>query len=75
MPMRRDFINDYFSFTSKERKGIIIILVVIFLIVLAPLFFGFFIKDKNYSHKDFEKEIAQLKVQQTDSSSRQIPKV
>ncbi|MEO6639047.1 MAG: helix-hairpin-helix domain-containing protein [Ginsengibacter sp.] len=66
--MRKDFINDYFSFTSKERKAVLLVLVIIFLTVLSPLFFGFFSKEKKYSHEDFEKQIAQLKVQQTDST-------
>ncbi len=69
MPMRKEFMNDYFSFTNKERKGIVLIVIIIFLIILSPLFFRFFTKEKKYSHKEFENEIAQLKIQQTDSAA------
>ncbi|MDQ6764451.1 MAG: helix-hairpin-helix domain-containing protein [Bacteroidota bacterium] len=65
--MKKDFIDNYFSFTSKERKGVMIVLAVLFFIIFSPLFFTFFIKEKKYDHEDFEKQIAQLKVQQTDS--------
>ncbi|MEO8110829.1 MAG: helix-hairpin-helix domain-containing protein [Ginsengibacter sp.] len=67
--MRKEFINDYFSFTKKERKGVGLIVVIIFLINLSPLFFKFFTDEKKYSHQEFENEIAQLKIQQTDFSS------
>lgn len=67
--MKKHFINDYFSFTSKERKGVVLVLVILLLIILSPLFFRFFIKDKKYNHQDFENEIAQLKTLQTDSAS------
>ncbi len=69
MSRRKEFMNDYFSFTNKERKGVILIVVIIFLIFLSPLFFRFFTKEKEFSHEQFENEIAQLKIQQTDSSS------
>lgn len=69
MPTRKQFMNDYFSFTNKERKGVMLIVVLIFLILLSPLFFKFFTTEKKYSHQEFENEIAQLKIQQTDSSA------
>lgn len=69
MATKKQFINDYFSFTNKERKGVMLVLVIILLIILSPLFFKFFIKDKKYNHQDFENEIAQLKTLQTDSAS------
>ncbi len=67
--MKRQFINDYFSFTGKERKGVVLVLVILLLLTLSPLFFRLFIKEKKYNHQDFENEIAQLKIQQTDSAS------
>ncbi len=69
MPRRKEFINDYFSFTNKERKGVVLIVAIIFVILLSPLFFKFFTTEKKYSHQEFEDEIAQLKIQQTDSSA------
>ncbi len=67
--MRKQFMNDYFSFTNKERKGVILIVVIIFLIILSPLFFRFFTKEKKYSHEQFESEITQLKIQQIDTTA------
>ncbi len=68
--MWRDFIKDYFSFTSKERKGIIIIVSIILLILFLPLLFPYFTKKVSYDHGEFEKEIAQLKILKNDSAHR-----
>ncbi|MDQ6845113.1 MAG: helix-hairpin-helix domain-containing protein [Bacteroidota bacterium] len=66
--MRSDFIKDYFYFTSKERKGVIIIVSIILITIFLPLAFTYFAKKAIHDHRDFEKEIAQLIIQQTDSS-------
>ncbi len=66
--MWRDFIKDYFSFTAKERKGVIIIVVIILLILFAPLLFSYLHKNIPVDHKEFEKEIAQLKILKNDST-------
>ncbi len=66
--MWRDFIKDYFSFTAKERKGTITIVAIILLILFAPLLFSYFHKNIPVDHKEFEKEIAQLKILQNDSA-------
>ncbi|MEP7231480.1 MAG: helix-hairpin-helix domain-containing protein [Ginsengibacter sp.] len=66
--MWRDFIKDYFSFTAKERRGAIIIVVIILLILSAPLLFSYFHKNIPVDHKEFEKEIAQLKIAKNDST-------
>ncbi len=68
--MWRDFIKDYFSFASKERKGIIIIVSIILLILFLPLLFPYFTKKVSYNHEGFEKEIAELKILKTDSAHR-----
>ena len=69
--MWRDFIKDYFSFTAKERKGVIIIISIILLILFLPFFSPYFTKKISYNHDAFKKEIAQLKVLQSDSGQRQ----
>ena len=60
-------LNEYFSFTKKERKGIIYIVFIIILLIILPLFFHYFTKDEVVNFGQFEKEIAQLKI---DSSSK-----
>ncbi len=70
--MWRDFIKDYFSFTAKERKGIIIIISIILLVLFLPLLFPYFNKKVSYNHSDFEKEITQLKTLKNDSAHRKI---
>ncbi len=64
------FIKDYLSFTSKERKGISIIISIVLLILFAPLLFAYFHKKTTYDHGQFEKEIAQLKILKNDSTFR-----
>lgn len=64
--MWQQFLKDYFNFTKKERKGIVFILFVILVIIMLPLFFPYFIKEGKMDTTQFEKEIAQLKI---DSSS------
>lgn len=61
-------LNEYLTFTKKERTGIITLLVIILLLVLAPLAFPFFIKEKTYSTAEFENDISRLKIKQTDSN-------
>ncbi|MEO8567493.1 MAG: helix-hairpin-helix domain-containing protein [Ginsengibacter sp.] len=68
--MWRDFIKDYFSFTAKERKGTIIIISIILLILFLPFLLPYFTKKNSYNHDEFEKEIAQLKVLKNDSGQR-----
>ncbi|MEP7251540.1 MAG: helix-hairpin-helix domain-containing protein [Ginsengibacter sp.] len=68
--MWRDFIKDYFTFTAKERKGNLIIVTIIILILLSPLAFSLFTKRISYNNDKFEKEIGQLKVLQNDSAQR-----
>jgi competence protein ComEA len=65
--MWKQFLRDYFNFTRKERKGIIIIVSLILFLIILPFFYPLFIKQKQYSHKEFENEIAQLSVEKSDS--------
>ncbi|MEP6952107.1 MAG: helix-hairpin-helix domain-containing protein [Ginsengibacter sp.] len=66
--MWKQFLKDYFIFTRKERTGIIFIVSIIFFLNLISFAFPFFIKQKPYSHQQFEAEIARLNVQANDSS-------
>jgi competence protein ComEA len=66
--MWKHFLRDYFNFTKKERKGIIIIVILILGFILLPFFYPLFIKQKQYSYSDFENEIAALNIEQNDSA-------
>ncbi len=49
---------DYFSFTKKERKGIIYVTVILILLMVLPRFFHFFVKNEPVNATEFSKEIA-----------------
>lgn len=66
--MWKQFISDYFSFSKRERTGTITLLAVIALLIILPLLFPFFIKQKTYAADDFKKEIASIKTKQADST-------
>lgn len=61
--MLKNFAREYLSFTKKERKGVITLVIIIFIFAMLPLFYPFFIKHKTYDYKAFEKQIAQLNIQ------------
>lgn len=65
--MWKQFLNEYLSFTKKERTGIFILLALIIVGLLVPFLYPYFIHHKTYDHSQFDKEISQLKIQQTDS--------
>ena len=65
--MFKQFLNEYLSFTKKERAGIFILFALIIICLLLPFFYPYFIHQKKYDHSQFDKEIAQLKIQEADS--------
>lgn len=65
----REQVAVYFSFTRKERTGIITLVVLILLICILPLLFPFFIRQKQYDHSRFAKEVAALDRQVSDSGA------
>jgi DNA uptake protein ComE-like DNA-binding protein len=67
--MWREFLNDYFNFTKKERKGTIYAIALILVLILFSFFSPYFIKKKDIDHTQFEKEIAQL---QADTSAKRL---
>lgn len=69
MPGPRKYLAEYFSFTRKERTGIITVLVLILLLIFLPFLFPYFIPEKKYDHGQFEQEIAALKIKQPDSNT------
>ncbi|MDB5221995.1 MAG: hypothetical protein JWN83_662 [Chitinophagaceae bacterium] len=67
--MWKHFLKDYLSFTKKERTGIIILLALILVCLFAPFLYPYLIRQGIYDHSQFDEEVAQLKIQQPDSSS------
>lgn len=70
VPMFKKIAAEYFSFTKKERTGIFVILLLILLFSILPFFYPYFMVEKKYDHTVFEKEIATLKIKETDSTER-----
>ena len=66
--MTRKFLSGYFSFTRKERTGIIVILLLILIFSALPFLFPYFISHKAPDHTAFEKAITTLKYKQVDST-------
>ncbi len=62
-------LNDYFSFTKKERRGIIYLISIIIALIFLPFLFPYFTKEESIDSSKFEQEIAELKI---DSSSKKI---
>ncbi|MGH2566531.1 MAG: hypothetical protein ACRDE5_18575, partial [Ginsengibacter sp.] len=66
--MWKQFLRDYLNFTRKERRGVIIIVILILGLILLPFFYPLFIKQKQYNYRDFENEIAKLTIKRNDST-------
>jgi competence protein ComEA len=62
-------LNDYFSFTKKERHGIIYIVSITIALIFLPLLFPYFSKEENIDTSKFEKEIAQLQIDSTSKKT------
>lgn len=67
--MWQSFLKDYFKFTKKERKGIFYIVLLILILIIIPFLFPYFSKEETIDRSQFEKEIAQLRI---DSSSKKV---
>ncbi len=63
------FIKEYLTFSKKERTGTFILLAIILICILLPFVYPYFIKRKIYDHSAFDKDIARLKIQQSDTVS------
>ncbi|MBS1510762.1 MAG: helix-hairpin-helix domain-containing protein [Bacteroidetes bacterium] len=68
--MWKEFLTAYFSFTKKERTGIIVLVTAIILISVLPFLYPLFISHPKQDSTQFEKDIATLRVQQQDSDHR-----
>lgn len=66
--MQRQPVAEWFIVSKKQRNGIIVMLSIIVLCLVAQLLAPRFIQPVVYSHSEFEKEIAALKIKPSDSS-------
>jgi DNA uptake protein ComE-like DNA-binding protein len=67
--MLREKLHEYFSFTKKERIGVLTLMALIIIVFILPYFFASQEnKNKKQDFEQFRNEIAQLKVQQADSN-------
>lgn len=60
--------QDYLSFTRKERTGIICVVIMMILFPFIPALIKGLSRDEIIDHQAFQKEIALLRMQETDSS-------
>ena len=67
--MWKQFVADYFSFTKKERTGIITLLVLILICIIVPFLFPFFIAPKTNSSKLLQASLDSLNIQQAVNTS------
>ncbi len=65
------FINDYLTFTKKERKGIVVLLVIIVTLSIAPYFLPYFQKNKSTPlNTDLQNLLANLDIEKDTSVSQ-----
>lgn len=67
--MWKQFINEYFVFTRKERRGIIQVVILIAALCLFPFLYSYFYQEDMYSTNNFQEEIAALKIDSAKKSS------
>lgn len=69
MAQQKKYVSEYFSFTRKERTGIIVVIGLILFFILLPFLFPFFNNPKHVDHTAFEKEIAALEVKEDSGTT------
>lgn len=56
----KHFFKEYFTFTKSERKGIVVLLTIVLILLTAPRFFYFFKGDEVTDFSKFQKEFAEF---------------
>ncbi len=64
-------LTAYFSFTKKERQGIIFIIIAVILFAVAPRFFFLFVKNEAVNANQFSTEIAALEARAAERKNFQ----
>jgi len=67
--MWKQFVIDYLTFSKRERRGSISLIIIIGLLMLAPLLFPLFVKHSKIDASQFQKQIAALKLKENDSTN------
>ena len=65
--MWKKIFSNYFTFTKKERRGTIVLLLLIMFFIALPFLYPLFIKPKPTDASTFKNEIASLKIKQQDT--------
>jgi competence protein ComEA len=68
--MWKHLLSGYFSFSKKERTGILALLFLVVFFTIIPFFYPYFIKRTNYDHTVLETAIASLQIKQADSAGQ-----
>ena len=66
--MWRQLVTNYFIFSAKERKGIIIIFSLIIILIISTFFYPFSTQQRPTNYSDFQNEINRLTIENEDSS-------
>jgi competence ComEA-like helix-hairpin-helix protein len=66
--MKKEWIKDYFTFTKKERIGVIAMLAIILLLLFIPYLFPYLKRKQVVDKAAFEKEVAKLNQLKIDSA-------
>ncbi len=64
MPNWQRQIKEYLTFSSKERRGIFVLLLLLVVLILVNLFLPYFISRKPTDFSDFEQQIALFEAEQ-----------
>lgn len=65
----KEDIKELLTFSKGERKGIIVLLIILFIVISAKLFSGYFKNYKSYDFTDFETKVADFEQQLIHSRS------
>lgn len=68
--MQKQYVSEWFHFSKKTRNGTLLLLVLILLFIIIRVISPLFIKQRQYDHSEFEKEIAALKIKRADSVNK-----
>lgn len=63
----KNYIQSYFNFTKKERRGVISLLVAILFVALLPVAYSYFQSKNEKFTPTFDEAFAQLNIQEKDS--------
>lgn len=68
--MMNFFIREYLHFSKKERKGTILLIILIAICFIAPFFYSYIVKKDESDYSKFQKEVSALKIRQADSADK-----